>query len=231
MQTRPPLPPALLMACCAAGASCVTCGARTPLDVAPHLDASADTSPPVAPYVDASADTSPPASDAGRLHSSCTSALLAGAPAPLEAYCSTRARLAPAAGPTSPRVAWSVALAGSGVVVPYDLVVDANGRAYVAYSADPSTQDADTVEAVNADGTVAWVHDFRGQVPQHLFLAPDGRLRLVLSFPTPTLVVMASSGDLAESHPVPGNANIWGWPSGATEVCTRQPTWEVQSRS
>src|SRR5215472_9014322 len=66
----------------------------------------------------------------------CTSAVQAGAPTPMKGYCSTRASLTPLEAPRHPAVAWSANVlpteSPDQFERPFEIVVDASGRAYVA---------------------------------------------------------------------------------------------------
>jgi hypothetical protein len=116
----------------------------------------------------------------GPLAVPCGAALLAGAPTPIEGYCSTRANQALLSGPSAPAVAWSTvpfAIPDPENYLPATIVVDATGRAYFAVNASPMNMAGgpNRVAAVDPDGTVAWIQFFPAQVTG-LALGSDGTL-------------------------------------------------------
>ena len=125
----------------------------------------------------------------GPLAVPCGAALLAGAPTPIEGYCSTRANQALLSGPSAPAVAWSAvpfAIPDPENYLPAAIVVDAGGRAYFAVDASPMNMAGgpNRVAAVDPDGNIAWIQYFPAQVTG-LALGSDGTLwMLESSYPT-----------------------------------------------
>jgi hypothetical protein len=110
----------------------------------------------------------------------CTAALLAGAPTPIRGYCPTRANQASVNGPRAPKIAWGVTpfpIQAPEDFLPAEVVVDPNGRAYVAIDASPqnATGGPNQILAVDPDGSVAWTSSFPSPVGA-LALGADGHL-------------------------------------------------------
>jgi outer membrane protein assembly factor BamB len=212
----------------------VACGART------GLLAPSDTSAPV--------EAGPPLPDgAAVVPGTCTSQLQPGAPTPIAGYCSTRAHLAPAELPVSPKVAWRTALPML-VTAPLEIAVDATGRIYATLDTnfqDDATE-ADAVVAFDPDGTPLWSLPTDGtgpgklQDPRSLWLASDGSLAMIVPYPTPQLVTVSRDGALGATHPLPenvardlavgrdGSLYIQVWPSDyQTQIEKLSPEGEV----
>jgi outer membrane protein assembly factor BamB len=110
----------------------------------------------------------------------CTAALLSGAPTPMLGYCPTRAGLTNGAAPHAPAVAWSLALfpyPDPADVLPAQIVVDDEGRIYVAESSSPLAPAPGRyeIDAVDPDGSLVWRVPFESPV-SNLALAADGTL-------------------------------------------------------
>jgi len=123
----------------------------------------------------------------GPLAVPCGAALLEGAPTPIRGYCSTRANQALLSGPSAPEVAWATApfaIPDPENYLPAEIVVDADGRAYVAVNASPMNMAGgpNRVAAVDPDGTVAWTQYFPAPV-SGLALGADGTLWMLQSSP------------------------------------------------
>jgi outer membrane protein assembly factor BamB len=176
------------------------CGARTPLEV------SAQTRPPASGSVT-------PATVA------CASALLPGAPTPMQGYCSTRTQLTRSNAPRSPLVAWTITLPQTTTEAeyfePYETVVDPVGRAYVAINASPNNPSSTphALVALDADGSVAWTQDIGGPFGS-LVLAADGSIELLLSGP-PILERWSRDGTMASALPLV--ARIGGGAAGTPQ--------------
>ena len=129
----------------------------------------------------------------------CTSALLDGAPTPMQGYCPTRANQAAANAPRAPKVAWSVApfpIDTPENFLPAEMVVDPSGRAFVAIDASPMNPGGSGVLfAVDPDGSVAW------SLPagvSSLALGSDNRLWMMGAVPdAPTSPVCQSDAGYA----------------------------------
>ena len=134
----------------------------------------------------------------------CTSLLQPGAPAPMQGYCSTQANVAPTRAPSHPVATWTTQV---GTYAPAEMVVDADGRVYVANcsltsDAGPTNElECNKLVALNADGGIAWSHTLQGD-PSGLFLAPDGKLHLAADS---TLYAFDSSGHMTTVGALPVN--------------------------
>jgi outer membrane protein assembly factor BamB len=142
---------------------------------------------------------------AGRpVTSDCPAALLAGAPAPMGGYCSTRARVTPGSLPAAPpQIAWKLPQPPKLLFTAGELVVDDQGRAYAAIDTNPLDVlgTPDTIVAFDPDGSVVWSSRFEG--PQGLFLAADGKLRFRVATGPPMLAVVARDGAIEGMTPLP----------------------------
>ncbi len=171
----------------------VGCGSRTGLSIGssgppPPPPRGSDAAPPVGPQ-------------------DCHAAVLAGAPAPMPGYCSTRAYRTSSRLPSAaPTVAWQIAPPVPLTYSAIDIVVDDRGRSYATVQTrDNDAVQADSVDAFDADGTLAWTHSFMGAAPSALFLAADGTLHLRTAGSPPSLVVMTRDGVVSKTTPLPDN--------------------------
>lgn len=140
---------------------------------------------------DAGADAPTGPLDAGVPVGRCPDALLAGAPAPISAYCSTRSHESAYAAPAVTELRWSVTLSGG--TSPDDTVIIApSGRAFVRV--DPNDSDKAWVPtrlvAVDPGGTVAFERDVDGALHGVPWLDADGAIVMLVSKP-PTRTVLA----------------------------------------
>lgn len=116
-------------------------------------------STPASPADAGTADAS--AGSGTKLHfGPCTAALQSGAPTPTRGYCPTGAGLTALAAPRKPSVAWTRTLVpqeNPENYLPFEIVVDASGRAYVGvYSSPISPTTHYEIVGIDPDGTVAW---------------------------------------------------------------------------
>jgi hypothetical protein len=185
---------ALLLVIAPTWAFVLHCGGRSELDLP---DAAQDAAtvdarhlPPdaargdAAPFADvAIVDASVVPADATRVKSGCTSALLAGSPAPISGYCSTQANVAASRVPSQPVGVWGTQLDAN--YSPSEMVVDPAGNAYLASCSAPEGGGwvyCDTVVALDPSGNVRWSNTFESGVGG-LFLATDGTLHVESGVP------------------------------------------------
>ncbi|MCC6644992.1 MAG: hypothetical protein IT374_05395 [Polyangiaceae bacterium] len=173
---------------------------------------------PDAGRIDAGADAG--VIDAGMPAGSCPDAVLAGAPAPISAYCSTRAYESAFTAPTATALLWSVTLSGS--TSPDDTVILApSGRAFVRV--DPNETDTawlpTRVVAIDPGGAVAFERDVDGVINGAPWLDAGGALGLlVVKPPARTMLALDQAGATLRAvsfdEPLRGQPAIG--PDGAT---------------
>ncbi len=171
------------------------------------------------PARDASADATSP-DDAGVVTGRCPAALLEGSPAPISAYCPTRAHESSRSAPSATELLWSVQL--SGKTNPDDAVIIApSGRAFVRV--DPDTDDSAWIPtrlvAVDPGGVVAFERDLAGALAGTPWLDADGALvTLIVKAPKRTVLALDLQGEtLREAtfeEPLRGQPAVG--PDGAT---------------